>query len=95
MNRKSIKGNNKISFEIIKDVTNPVFQIDLQQPMKADKVEGNFPIANYKQDGDFIFITTNKKFKKAKNIPLTLPIPEKPTIAKKSTMGWRMGFHER
>ncbi|MGZ5188380.1 MAG: M1 family peptidase, partial [Kaistella sp.] len=31
---KSVAGTNKITFEITKDVTNPVFQIDLQQPMK-------------------------------------------------------------
>ena len=62
--QKSIKGNNKISFKIIKDVTNPTFQIDLQQPMKADKVEASFPVAEYNQDGDFIWIKTNKSFKK-------------------------------
>ncbi|RKE81907.1 M1 family metallopeptidase [Chryseobacterium sp. AG363] len=88
--QKSIKGNNKISFEIIKDVTNPVFQIDLQQPMKADKVEGNFPIANYKQDGDFIFITTNKKFKKGEKYTINVTYSGKPTIAKKAPWdgGW-------
>ncbi|WP_433630708.1 M1 family metallopeptidase [Chryseobacterium cucumeris] len=88
--QKSIKGNNKISFEIIKDVTNPVFQIDLQQPMKADKVEGNFPIANYKQDGDFIFITANKKFKKGEKYTINVTYSGKPTIAKKAPWdgGW-------
>lgn len=88
--QKSIKGNNKISFEIIKDVTNPVFQIDLQQPIKADKVEGNFPIANYKQDGDFIFITTNKKFKKGEKYTINVTYSGKPTIAKKAPWdgGW-------
>ena len=30
---KSIKGSNKISLTIEKDVKNPTFQIDLQQPM--------------------------------------------------------------
>ena len=30
---KSVSGTNKIIFEITKDVTNPTFQIDLQQPM--------------------------------------------------------------
>ncbi|MBB6330552.1 aminopeptidase N [Chryseobacterium sediminis] len=88
--QKSIKGNNIISFEIIKDVTNPVFQVDLQQPMKADKVEGSFPIANYKQDGDFIFITTNKKFKKGEKYTINVTYSGKPTIAKKAPWdgGW-------
>lgn len=88
--QKSIKGNNKISFEIIKDITNPVFQIDLQQPMKADKVEGNFPIANYRQDGDFIFITANKKFKKGEKYTINVIYSGNPTIAKKAPWdgGW-------
>ncbi|RXM39177.1 peptidase M1 [Chryseobacterium sp. CH21] len=88
--QRSIKGNNTISFEIIKDVTNPVFQIDLQQPMKADKVEGSFPIANYKQDGDFIWITANKKFKKGEKYTINVVYSGKPTIAKNAPWdgGW-------
>ncbi|PKF75687.1 M1 family metallopeptidase, partial [Chryseobacterium sp. PMSZPI] len=88
--QKSIKGNNKISFEIIKDVTNPVFQIDLRQPMKADKVEGNFPITTYKQDGDFIFITANKKFKKGEKYTIDVTYSGNPVIAKKAPWdgGW-------
>lgn len=88
--QKSIKGNNKISFEIIKDVTNPVFQIDLQQPMKADKVITNFPIANYKQDGDFIFINTKKSFKKGEKFTVDVIYSGKPTIAKRAPWdgGW-------
>ncbi|UKB81601.1 M1 family metallopeptidase [Chryseobacterium sp. MEBOG07] len=88
--QKSIKGNNTISFEIIKDVTNPVFQIDLQQPMKADKIEGSLPIVNYKQEGDFILITTNKKFKKGEKYTINVLYSGKPTIAKNAPWdgGW-------
>ncbi|MBV8327700.1 M1 family metallopeptidase [Chryseobacterium sp.] len=88
--QKSIKGNNKISFEIIKEVTNPTFQIDLQQPMKADKVEGNFPITKYNQDGDFIFITANKKFKKGEKYTITITYSGNPVIAKRPPWdgGW-------
>nr|WP_315034321.1 M1 family metallopeptidase [uncultured Chryseobacterium sp.] len=88
--QKSIKGNNKISFEITKDITNPVFQIDLQQPMKADKVNGNFPIKNYKQDGDFIFITANKKFKKGEKYTIDVAYSGNPRIAPKAPWdgGW-------
>lgn len=87
---KSIKGNNKISFEIIKDVTNPTFQIDLQQPMKADKVEASFPVAEYKQDGDFIWIKTNKSFKKGEKYTINVTYSGNPTIAKRAPWdgGW-------
>ncbi|WBV57815.1 M1 family metallopeptidase [Chryseobacterium daecheongense] len=88
--QKSIKGTNKISFEIIKDVTNPTFQIDLQKPMKADKVEASFPIADTKQDGDFIFITTNKNFKKGEKYTIDITYSGNPVIAKKAPWdgGW-------
>ncbi|ASW73300.1 peptidase M1 [Chryseobacterium piperi] len=88
--QKSIKGTNKISFEIIKDVTDPTFQIDLQKPMKADKVEGNFPIAEFKQDGDFIFITTRKSFKKGEKYTIDVTYSGNPVIAKKAPWdgGW-------
>lgn len=88
--QKSIKGNNKISFEIIKDVTNPTFQIDLQQPIKADKVEASFPVAEYKQDGDFIWIKTNKSFKKGEKYTIDVTYSGNPTIAKRAPWdgGW-------
>ncbi|ROH99989.1 M1 family metallopeptidase [Chryseobacterium daecheongense] len=88
--QKSIRGNNKISFEIIKDVTNPVFQIDLQKPMKADKVTASFPIADYKQDDDFIFIHTKKSFKKGEKFTIDIVYSGNPTIAKRAPWdgGW-------
>ncbi len=87
---KSIKGSNIISFEITKDVTNPTFQVDLQQPMKADKVEVSFPITNYEQDGDFIWIRANKVFKKGEKYTITVTYSGNPTIAKNAPWdgGW-------
>ncbi len=89
--QKSIKGNNKISFEIIKDVTNPVFQIDLQMPMKADKIECSFPTKNdFKRDGDFIFVTANKKFKKGEKYTIDITYSGNPVVAKRAPWdgGW-------
>jgi len=78
---KSIRGNNIISLQITKDIANPVFQIDLQQPMKANKVEASFPM-EYKQDGDFIFITAKKTFKKDEQYTITVQYSGNPRIAK-------------
>lgn len=88
--QKSIKGTNKISFEIIKNIVNPTFQIDLQKPMKADKVEGSLPIADFKQEGDFIWITTNKNFKKGEKYTIDITYSGNPVIAKKAPWdgGW-------
>lgn len=87
---KSIKGNNIISFEITKDIANPTFQIDLQQPMKADKVEAGFPVDNYKQDGDFIWIKANKNFKKGEKYTINITYSGNPTIARNAPWdgGW-------
>ncbi|KFF24328.1 M1 family metallopeptidase [Chryseobacterium vrystaatense] len=88
--QKSIKGYNKISFEITKDVTDPVFQIDLQKPMKADKIEGSFPISGFKQDGDFIFVTAKKSFQKGEKYTIDVTYSGKPVIAKNAPWdgGW-------
>lgn len=89
--QKSIKGNNKLSFEILKDVTNPVFQIDLQRPMKADKIECSFPTKNdFKRDGDFIFISSNKNFKKGEKYTINVIYSGNPLIAKNAPWdgGW-------
>ncbi|SIQ71367.1 Peptidase family M1 [Chryseobacterium sp. RU37D] len=88
--QKSIKGNNIISFEIIRDVTSPTFQIDLQQPMKADKVEASFPVSEYNQEGDFIWIKTNKNFKKGEKYTINVTYSGNPTIAKNAPWdgGW-------
>ena len=87
---KSIKGSNKISLTIEKDILNPVFQIDLQSPMKADKITANFPIADKKTDGDFIFISTKKKFKKGEKYTIDIDYSGNPVIAKHAPWdgGW-------
>ena len=87
---KSIKGSNKISLTIEKNVLNPVFQIDLQSPMKADKVTANFPIVDKKTDGDFIFISTKKKFKKGEKYTIDIDYSGNPVIAKHAPWdgGW-------
>lgn len=95
---KSIKGNNKISFQITKDVSNPVFQIDLQKPMKADKIECSFPTVNgFKQDGDFIFISAKKNFKKGDKFTIDVTYSGKPTIAKNAPWdgGWVFAKDEK
>ena len=87
---KSIKGSNKISLTIEKDVLNPVFQIDLQSPMKADKITANFPIVDKKTDGDFIFMSTKKKFKKGEKYTINIDYSGNPVIAKHAPWdgGW-------
>ncbi|KQR94495.1 peptidase M1 [Chryseobacterium sp. Leaf180] len=88
---KSISGHNLITFTLTKDVIDPVFQIDLQQPMKADKVECSFPLkGDFKRDGDFIFISAKKSFKKGEKHTIDVTYSGNPVIAKRAPWdgGW-------
>lgn len=87
---KSIKGSNKISLTIEKDVKNPTFQIDLQKPMKADKITASFPMTDKKVDGDFIFLSTKKNFKKGETYTIDIDYSGNPLIAKHAPWdgGW-------
>lgn len=86
---KSIKGKNIITFEIKKDVVNPIFQIDLQQPMKVDKFSSTLA-RTFRRDGDFIFIETKKSFKKGEKYSFSIDFSGNPHIAKHAPWdgGW-------
>lgn len=87
---KSVSGTNKITFEITKDIVNPTFQIDLQQPMNYKIVDSDFKICASKKKDDFIFIETKKKLKKGETYSITIEYFGNPTIAKKAPWdgGW-------
>ncbi len=76
---KSIKGSNKIYFEITKDIKNPTFQIDIQQPMNCEIL--NSPRFKAKRNGDFYFISIKKKFKKGDKGNFTIYYSGNPIIA--------------
>jgi len=80
--KKSIKGNNRISFVVMKDVVNPIFQIDIQEPMLVTDISADFEIISQKRDGNFLFIETNLEFKKGESHFLDIFFKGRPTIAK-------------
>lgn len=88
--KKTVQGKNKITFEITKDVSNPIFQIDLQQPMNYKIVATDEKLCSSKRDGDFIFIQTNKNYKKGEIHSFTIEFSGNPVIAKKAPWdgGW-------
>ena len=88
---KSLKGSNKIEFTITQDILNPIFQIDLQQPMKVEKLIANFPTIDcFKRDGDFIFVTARKNFKKGEKYTFDIDYSGNPRIAKHAP--WEGGW---
>ena len=88
--KKSVSGTNKITFSIINNVSNPTFQIDLQQPMEYKILDSDLKISSEKRDGDFIFIQTNQNLKKGETHFLTIQYSGNPTIAKRAPWdgGW-------
>ncbi|WP_209390440.1 M1 family metallopeptidase [Chryseobacterium sp. RR2-3-20] len=89
--KKSISGTNKISFKITKDISNPIFQIDLQQPLVVHAVQCSFPTSKaFKREGDFIFISSNKDFKKGERFSIEISYSGEPIIAKNAPWdgGW-------
>ena len=87
---KSVSGTNKITFQILKNISNPTFQIDLQQPMNYKIVGSEAQEYAVEREGDFIFIKVNKKFKKGEISSFNIEFNGNPTIAKKAPWdgGW-------
>lgn len=87
--KKTVSGSNLMSFEITKDVKNPTFQIDLQQPMEYQFIGLN-KCFTPKRKGDFIFIETKKSFKKGEKYTFNIQFSGNPKVAKKEPWdgGW-------
>lgn len=87
---KSVKGHNKIFFEITKDVENPTFQIDLRQPMAYHNFKAKFKYTEVKRDGDFIFIKTKQHFRKGQYLSMEMDYDGCPQIAENTPWdgGW-------
>ena len=85
---KSLSGSNTIYFEITRDVANPAFQIDLQQPMnyRMNTAKG----FTDRRDGDFIFISANKNYKKGNKGSFRIEFSGNPKIARNAPWdgGW-------
>lgn len=88
--KQYLSGSNKILFEIIKDVQNPIFQIDLQQPMNYKLIDSNLKNYSHERKEDFIFIKTKKNFKKGEKGFFIIEYFGNPTIAKNAPWdgGW-------
>nr|MBF6611145.1 M1 family peptidase [Chryseobacterium sp.] len=88
--RKFVCGKNKISFEITKDIQNPVFQIDLQQPMQFKPDDCDLKKFTFERDGDFIWVKSKKPYRKGDRDYFTLHYSGHPVIAKNAP--WEGGW---
>lgn len=87
--KKTVSGVNTIYFQITKDITNPVFQIDLQQPMQFQFLNKDKKLTA-KREGDFIFISAQKSYKKGEMASFKIGFSGNPIEAKHAPWdgGW-------
>ncbi|MDL1913222.1 MAG: M1 family metallopeptidase [Bergeyella sp.] len=85
----SVSGENKIFLYITKDIEDPIFQIDLQQPMNY-KFLGEGKEFYTKRDGDFIFVHGKGIYKKGKKLVFRVRYFGHPIIARNAPWdgGW-------
>ena len=88
--KKSVSGVNVITFEILKDITDPTFQIDLQKPMNYMIKASDIKFETEKREGDFIFLGTKRNFKKGEKLSVTLGFSGNPIIGKR--LPWDGGW---
>lgn len=85
---KSIEGSNVITYKVIKP--NTIMQIDLQDPMKIDRIIQDGQEISFTSEGNAHFLKLLEKQEVGKDYKLTLFFSGKPKIAKRPP--WDGGF---
>lgn len=85
---KTIEGNNTITYKVLKP--NDVMQIDLQAPMKIDKIVQDGKEISYTSEGNAHFLKLQKKQQKGNEEKIKIHFSGKPIIAKRPP--WDGGF---
>ena len=85
---KTIEGSNTITYKVLEP--NDVMQIDLQSPMRIDKIVQDGKEIPYTSEGDAHFLKLQKKQEKGKEEKITISFSGKPNIARRPP--WDGGF---
>jgi aminopeptidase N len=85
---KSIEGSNTISYKVLEP--NEIMQIDLQSPMKIDKIVQDEKEIAFSSEGDAHFLKLQKKQHPGNVEKLTIYFSGKPTVARRPP--WDGGF---
>lgn len=85
---KSIEGSNTITYKVLKP--NKVMQIDLQAPMKIDKILQDGKEISFTSEGNAHFLNLQKKQKRKKKEKITIYYSGTPVEAKRPP--WDGGF---
>lgn len=85
---KNIEGSNTISYKVINP--NQVMQIDLQAPMKIDRILQNGHEISFVSEGNAHFLKLKEEQQRGKEYHITLFFSGKPRVAKRPP--WDGGF---
>lgn len=87
---KMVSGSNIIHFDVIKKVKDPVFQIDIQEPMKAAVLKSNFKIIKTEREGDFLWIHAGGTFEPTTKYQMEISYSGNPKVARNAPWdgGW-------
>lgn len=85
---KTIEGSNTINYKVLEP--NDVMQIDLQSPIRIDKIVQDGKEIPYTSEGDAHFLKLQKKQEKGKEEKITISFSGKPNIARRPP--WDGGF---
>lgn len=77
----TLTGSTLINYKVLKP--NQVIQIDLQEPLKIEKVVQDGQTLTYKRDGNAFFITLTKKQEKGKSESIEVFYSGRPRLAKR------------
>ncbi len=85
---KTIEGSNTITYKVLEEKN--VMQIDLQSPMKIDKIIQDGKEISFTSEGNAHFLKLQKKQPKGKDLEITIYFSGKPIEAKRPP--WDGGF---
>ncbi|MBA5246296.1 M1 family metallopeptidase [Marnyiella aurantia] len=87
---KMVSGSNLIQFDVIKKVKDPIFQIDIQEPMKAAVLKSNFKIIKTEREGDFLWIHADGTFEPTTKYQMEISYSGNPKVARNAPWdgGW-------
>lgn len=77
----TLTGSTVVNYKVLKP--NQVLQIDLQEPLKIEKVVQDGQTLTYKRDGNAFFITLTKKQEKGKSESIEVFYSGRPRLAKR------------
>lgn len=84
----TLHGSNLIRYRVLKP--NQIMQVDLQRPLRVERVEQDGKQLQFRQDGNAYFVTLTKKQQPGQSEAITVYYAGKPRVAKRPP--WDGGF---